>query len=347
MTSDKFQPSVELTDEDLGQFVFDDQIMRKLGATTMSGSEAIDGSPNTSWGARIGGRGPAVDPYAAMMGGQEDPNALIVDFPKPVAMRGFVAMNRQNDRNRQGDIENYSLMASDDGKTWTEVKSGKLESIWDPQTVLFDKTISTRHLKLVAKSVYGPKTAPALAEFAVLYAGPKLSGVAAPATEYSGARGTTAEVDEGVSVPVNASNATSALVQSISSDNALESNPVANVLDGKTDTYWLTGKGDDSPACPHWIKLRFRQPVTMTGFEMTPRQGNGAAMPRQFTLSVSEDGKTWKDAMASDFEAKFARQAVSFKNPVTASYVKLTIRSNFDDKPPVAISELSIAAGQK
>jgi hypothetical protein len=347
MGGDKFQPSVELTDADLGQFIFDNRIMRKLGATSMSGDAAIDGNPNTAWGVFMGRGGRAPDPAMALMGGQQDANALVIDFPKPVAMRGVVVMDRQNDRNRLGDIKDYSLQASDDGQAWTEVKSGELESTWEPQAIEFGNTISTRHLKLAAKSVYGSPTPPALAELAVLYAGPKLGAVAAPSVNYAGARGTTAEVDEGVSVPVNANNPTSAMVLSVSADNATADNPALNVLDGVPGTYWLTGKGEGSPNGPHWIKMRFRQPIKLAGIQMTPRQDASAGMPRQFTVAVSDDGKTWKDVLSGDFAATSKQQTIHLKDLVMTNYMRLTIESNFDAKPPVAIAELGVITQQE
>ena len=66
------------------------------------------------------------------------------------------------------------METSDDGTNWRTVTHGQLASTFDPQTISFGKTIAAKNLKFTALSGFGPDQSAALAELAVLYAGPKL-----------------------------------------------------------------------------------------------------------------------------------------------------------------------------
>ena len=46
-------------------------------------------------------------------------------------------MPRQNDREHEGDIREYSVQISDDGTSWREIKRGQLVSTFDPQKIEF------------------------------------------------------------------------------------------------------------------------------------------------------------------------------------------------------------------
>ncbi len=203
---DRFRPAVSLSPEQVRGLWFDSLVMRKLGATsqTKGADAAFDGDPNTFW-------------LAGGSKGARHPHTLDISFPNPVTMKGFVVMNRQNDRNHCGDIRRYSLEASVDGTTWREISSGELASTWSPQTVTFPEAITTRHLRLTALSsyiedltipalasalpwltayhAYGKDHTSALAEFAVIYAGPPLpENTDAAEVQYKKTRSTTTDI---------------------------------------------------------------------------------------------------------------------------------------------------------
>jgi hypothetical protein len=189
MAGGQFQPKTDVSVESFRSVLFDTQIMRKLGATAGddSGAAAIDGDPNTAWIAG-GGRGAAATKY---------PHQLTITFPAPVAMNGVVLMPRQNDRDHLGDVRSYRIEASDDGAQWREVSRGELVSTWSPQTVKFAEKITTRQLRFVALSGFGNDSSAALAELAVIYAGPKLGDTESGPLEYRRTRSTSTDVDEG------------------------------------------------------------------------------------------------------------------------------------------------------
>lgn len=191
--SDKFQPQTEVSASDIRSLLFDTRIMRQLGATVEADSQnanaIIDGDPNTFWSsADARGNGPKY------------PHALTVHFPQPVAMDGLVLMPRQNHREHQGDIHDYTIQASDDGTNWQEIASGQLASTFDPQQIHFPQTVTAKHLKLTALAGFGNDTSAALAELAVIYAGPKIADTSSGNVEYQGVRTASPDIDAGTDV---------------------------------------------------------------------------------------------------------------------------------------------------
>ncbi len=195
MSRIRFQPEVSITAAEMRGLLFDSLIMRKLGATAhaASGSVAnvIDGDPNTFWQPDGTPRRTPATPQL------RQPQQIIVTFPAPVPMSGIVFMSRQNDGKRLGDIWGYTIEASDDGRQWNEVKRGELVSTWNPLQVLFSRTVTAKQLRFTALSGFGTDTTVALAELAVMYAGPKLADNGPGTIEYRRAHSTSSDVEEG------------------------------------------------------------------------------------------------------------------------------------------------------
>jgi hypothetical protein len=106
-------------------------------------------------------------------------------------------MPRQNHREHEGDIRGYVFEVSDDGRQWREVARGELVSTFDPQRVNFARTVTARFLRLTAQSGFGPDATAALAELAVVYAGPRLPEEPDDAPEDKRGRTATTDIDEG------------------------------------------------------------------------------------------------------------------------------------------------------
>jgi beta-galactosidase len=168
MTGTKFEPRVAVSLQEMRSLFFDTSIMKRLGATATADSQsanpavnAIDGDPNTFW--LSGGRG------------MPHPHVLTVHFPAPAAISGLVLMPRQNHREHEGDIREYMAQVSDDGSQWREVKRGELISSFAPQQVRFPAMVTARYLRLTALSGFGTDSTSALAEVALIQAGPSMS----------------------------------------------------------------------------------------------------------------------------------------------------------------------------
>jgi beta-galactosidase len=190
MAGKKFAPQTEISLADFAGLHFDTRIMHKLGATAeadgQNANAILDGDPNTFWSsADARGNGP------------KHPHEIIVRFKSPTAMDGLVLMPRQNHREHQGDIRDYTIETSDDGTNWQQVISGQLPSTFDPLKVLFGKTITTKQFKLTALSGFGTDNSAALAELAVIYAGPKLADDNSGSIEYQRVRTASPDIDAG------------------------------------------------------------------------------------------------------------------------------------------------------
>ncbi|HEX8138048.1 MAG TPA: discoidin domain-containing protein [Pyrinomonadaceae bacterium] len=192
MTSARFQPQTLVTPAEIRALLFDTRIMRRLGAVARADAQeqnpaanAIDGDPNTYW--LVG------DPKKQL----KHPHLFEVSFNAPVEMSGLVLMPRQNHREHEGDIREYLIEVSDDGKGWREVRRGTLASTFEPQRIAFDARVTARHLKLTALSGFGPDKTAALAELAIVYTGPKLADTGEDQIEYQRSRTATPDIDEG------------------------------------------------------------------------------------------------------------------------------------------------------
>lgn len=189
MASAKFLPKTTISSENFREIFFDTRIMKKLGASAKAAAagdaaNAIDGDPNTFW--------LAGDAKQAARQNQE----LIISFPNAVPMTGLVVMPRQNHREHEGDIRQFSVQISDDGNLWREVTRGALVSAYEPQRILFNQTVSGKFLKLVSLSGFGNDKTTAIADLAVIYAGAKLPDTDED-LEYKRNQSASPDIDEG------------------------------------------------------------------------------------------------------------------------------------------------------
>jgi hypothetical protein len=193
MAGAKFQPTVSVTAEQIRGLFFDTRVMSKLGAVATAEGQAanvIDGDPNTFWQAG-----------APQGRGSKYPHVLTVSFNAPVSFDGLVLMPRQNHREHEGDIREYTVEVSDDGNAWREVARGALVSTFEPQPVRFPQTITARYLKLTALTGFGTDTTAALSELAIMYAGPKLKEMGDDPFEYQRNKSASPDIDEGTGAP--------------------------------------------------------------------------------------------------------------------------------------------------
>lgn len=190
MNSPRFQPKTEVSSAAFGGIVFDNRLMRKLGATAeANGTNAgalVDGDVNTLWTANT------------VRDAVRSPQTVTITFPSAIAMRGLIIMPRQNDRDHLGDVRGYVVETSDDGQNWKETARGELVSAWRPQKIKFGGVVNASKLRFTALSGFGADASVAVAELAVDYAGPALSDAATGGNmQFQRARSTSTDVDEG------------------------------------------------------------------------------------------------------------------------------------------------------
>lgn len=186
MASAKFDPKVAVTPQNFREILFPTRVMQRLEAKTdaTEQSAAFDGDPNTFW-------------FAGDQKAERKDQAISVYFPQKVPFSGLVLMPRQNHRDHEGDIREYAVSISDDGKNWTEIKRGELVSTFDPQKILFEKKVNAKYLKLVSLSGFGNDKTTAIAELAIIYEGARLPEDATD-LEYQRSKSASTDIDEGV-----------------------------------------------------------------------------------------------------------------------------------------------------
>jgi len=188
MVSESFAPRITVTATEIEELLFPTRVMKRLGATASGAGEAvnaIDGDPNTFW---IAG-----DARAAARQNQE----LTISFPTAVSFSGLIIMPRQNGREHEGDIREYSIQIGDDGSAWREIKRGQLVSSFDPQKIEFGQNLSAKFLQITSLSGFGADKLTALADVAVIYTGPKLPDDESD-LEYKRNKAASPDIDEGV-----------------------------------------------------------------------------------------------------------------------------------------------------
>jgi len=150
--SGKFAPASEWSEADV-------QALFKFGRFTASASSAhrdypaanaVDGDPNTFW-------------HSDWESGDTLPAHLDIDCQSAVLLRGFSYTPRQ-DKNR-GRIANYSVEVSIDGQTWLPwVQVVTFPDTIEKQSVVFERPVKARYLRLTALSDHGGANQAAVAE---------------------------------------------------------------------------------------------------------------------------------------------------------------------------------------
>lgn len=164
MGSNRFNPGVSLTVDQIHGLMTAPSLMEKLGARVLKcdsaqhgyePEQALDGNPATLWHTS----------WEEPMPGF--PHELQIAFPKPLPLRGFSVLPRQ-DHNRNGWIKDYEFYVSDDGKNWGEpVSKGTFAADDKLKRVIFKAPTETRFVRLVAVSGYADGRWASLAEFEV------------------------------------------------------------------------------------------------------------------------------------------------------------------------------------
>ncbi len=190
MAGENFLPPTKISLADFENLHFDTRIMHQLGATAkadgQNANDLVDGDSNTFW-ASADARGRS----------SKLPHVLEITFPKAIALNGLVLMPRQNQREHQGDIRDYRIETSTDGPNWSAISRGQLASTWSPQSILFCRTIKAKTVRLTALTGFGNDDSTALAELAVIYAGPKLPENGDDEIDYKNVQTASPDIDAG------------------------------------------------------------------------------------------------------------------------------------------------------
>lgn len=102
-----------------------------------------------------------------------------------------------------------------------------------------------------------------------------------------------------------------------------------HLVDGNPNTIWHSAYSVTVAKHPHWVDFDLSKEVSFKGISYLPRTdeaGNGDV--KDFSISVSDDAKTWKEVYKGSFsQNRGTPQQVLFKSPVKARYVRFTALS--------------------
>jgi glycoside hydrolase family 2 TIM barrel len=103
----------------------------------------------------------------------------------------------------------------------------------------------------------------------------------------------------------------------------------SHLVDGNRNTIWHSAYSVTVAKHPHWVDFDLSKEVSFKGISYLPRTdeaGNGDV--KDFSISVSDDAKTWKEVHKGSFSYNRGTvQQVLFKSPVKARYVRFTALS--------------------
>lgn len=102
-----------------------------------------------------------------------------------------------------------------------------------------------------------------------------------------------------------------------------------HLVDGNPNTIWHSAYSVTVAKHPHWVDFDLSKEVSFKGISYlarTDEAGNGDV--KDFSISVSDDAKTWKEVHKGSFsQNRGTPQQVLFKSPVKARYVRFTALS--------------------
>ena len=138
---------------------------------------------------------------------------------------------------------------------------------------------------------------------------------------------------------------TAATVTFCSSEDTEYECQATNLLDGKPETIWHSMWSVTVAKHPHWIDFDILKPKMVRGITYLPRQDDSLTGDiKDFTISVSQDGKNWTEVLRSAFPKDKKEQRILLTKPVTARYVRLTALTAHDGTDYASGSELRILA---
>ncbi len=339
MSSELFTPDVAISEKQLMSLHYDNQVMRKLGAVAGADSEngaykaanLIDGFPDTYWlsaGPKQKGK------Y---------PHEVNIEFPQNADITGLLIMNRQDQREHQGDVLEYTVEISNDGNSWQIAAKGTLESTFDLQEIDFGKKVSPKHIKLIAGSGFAGDQYASFAEIGVIYVGPPLPDKPVSADTAPGiVSSATEEMYEAVDILRSSTNQCAKYIEDITADSESNTDPVEYAFDGNPQTFWHSQWRQSLSGHPHYISVELKQSILINGLRYLPRQDHPNGRIRDYSIETSSDGKQWITRADGSFSSGADAQIVMFDKPVDAKYIRLVTESEQRKQDFASVAELVI-----
>ena len=135
----------------------------------------------------------------------------------------------------------------------------------------------------------------------------------------------------------------------VSADSYQGGNEPKLAIDGNNSTFWHTAWGANEPQCPHTLIVDMGTSYKVTAFTYLSRQdGNENGMVKAYEIYLSDDGKTWGNAVVSgEFKKSTSLQEAKLKTPTTGRYWKFVAKSEINGKAWTSAAEIGIQAEEE
>ncbi|GHI00387.1 discoidin domain-containing protein [Neobacillus kokaensis] len=104
--------------------------------------------------------------------------------------------------------------------------------------------------------------------------------------------------------------------------------PAANVLDGKTLTWWHTQYNGARPVTPHWITIEMPEAAPVDAYEYVSRNGNGNVKKYELQVSNTNAEGSWKTINSGEMK-NGGSSMIEFDKPVEANFYRLYITETY------------------
>lgn len=104
--------------------------------------------------------------------------------------------------------------------------------------------------------------------------------------------------------------------------------PAANVIDGKTSTWWHTQYSGARPVTPHWLTIEMPEAAPVDAYEYVSRNGNGNVKKYELQVSDTNEDGSWKTVKAGEMQ-NGGGTLIEFDQPVEAKFYRLYITETY------------------
>ena len=104
--------------------------------------------------------------------------------------------------------------------------------------------------------------------------------------------------------------------------------PAANVLDGKTSTWWHTQYNGAMPVAPHWLTIEMSEAKPVDAYEYVSRNGNGNVKKYELQVSDTNEDSSWKTVKSGEMQDG-GSTLIKFDQPVEAKFYRLYITETY------------------
>ena len=130
----------------------------------------------------------------------------------------------------------------------------------------------------------------------------------------------------------------------VDSEDQVNGNLAANILDGDPSTFWHTRWQPQSDPMPHEVVVDLGREMTLQGVTLLPRQDqpNGRIAQAEIFAGIRADDWGVPKADVSSGQDSAGVQTVRFKQPVTARYLRLVVKAEVSGQSFAALAELDL-----